>query len=73
MGEHRRAIEYHEQALAIARNIGDRRGEGTALGNLGDAYHSLDENRRAIECQEEQLKIAREIGDRVGRAMRSLT
>ena len=33
-----RAIEFHEQALAIAREIGDRRGEGSWLGNLGNAY-----------------------------------
>jgi len=28
LGEPRRAIEYYEAALAIARAIGDRRGEG---------------------------------------------
>jgi len=37
LGEYRRAIEYHEQALAIDKEIGDRQGEGAALGNLGDA------------------------------------
>ena len=39
LGEYRRAIEYHEQHLTIAREIGDRLGEGHALGNLGLAYH----------------------------------
>ena len=31
----------HEQDLTIAREIGDRRGEGNALGNLGNAYTDL--------------------------------
>ena len=35
LGEVRRAIEYYEQALVISREIGDRRGEGNDLGNLG--------------------------------------
>ena len=49
LGETRRAIELYEQALVIAREIGDRRGEGNALGNLGIAYAALGEPRRAIE------------------------
>ncbi len=32
------AIEYYEKALALDRTFGDRRGEGTDLGNLGNAY-----------------------------------
>jgi len=62
----RRAIEYYEQALAIQREIGDRRGEGADLGNLGLAYAALGETRRAIEYYEQQLIITREIGDRRG-------
>jgi len=41
LGEVRRAIEYHQQALEIDREIGDRRGEGNGLGNLGAAYYRL--------------------------------
>ena len=66
LGDHRRAIEFHKQALAIAREIGDRVGEGNALGSLGIAYCSLGEYGRAIEFHEQDLAIAREIGDRVG-------
>jgi len=29
LGDSRKAIEYHEQYLIIAREIGDRRGEGS--------------------------------------------
>jgi tetratricopeptide (TPR) repeat protein len=61
----------YEQYLAIAREIGDRRGEGNALGNLGNAYADLGETRRAIEFYEQQLVIVREIGDRRGEALGS--
>jgi len=57
--------------LVITREIGDRRGEGTALGNLGNAYQNLGETRRAIELYEQRLVIAREIGDRRGESIGS--
>ena len=60
----RRAGYISEQRLAIAREIGDRRAEGNALGNLGMAYHSLGEYGRALEFYEEDLAIARETRDR---------
>jgi len=64
LGEYRRAIEYHEKHLEIAREIADRQGEGIALGNLGVAYYFLGEYRRAIEYHEKHLEIAREMADR---------
>ncbi len=48
------------------REIGDRRGEGNALGNLGLAYAALGQAERAIGFYEQGLAIAREIGDRRG-------
>ncbi len=62
LGEPVKAIEYHEQALKISREIGDRRNEGNWLGCLGLAY-DLGEPVKAIEYYEQALKIAREIGD----------
>jgi tetratricopeptide (TPR) repeat protein len=53
-------------ASAIAQQIGDRLGEGTALGNLGSDYENLGEHRRAIAFHGQHLAIAREIGDRRG-------
>ncbi len=35
LGEYRRAIEYYEQRLQIAREIGDRRGESQRTGQSG--------------------------------------
>ena len=73
LGDYRRAIDHHEQSLAIAREIGDRQGEGVALGNLGICYYSLGDYPRAIDHHEQALAIAREIGDRQGEGSPSAT
>jgi tetratricopeptide (TPR) repeat protein len=52
--------------LAISRQIGDRRGEGNTLGNLGNAYLRLREYPKAIGYYEGALAISRQIGDRRG-------
>ena len=52
-----KAIGYYEQALTIAKEIGDRRGEGNHLGNLGSAYYSLGEVQKAREYLEQALAI----------------
>jgi len=62
----RERIAWLDAALAAARQLGDRGGEGNHLGNLGVAYAALGEPRRAIECHEQALAISREIGDRRG-------
>ncbi len=66
LGEPRKAIEYYEQGLRIAKEIGDRRVEGDNLGNKGNAYSHLGEFRKAIEYYEKALKISKEIKDRSG-------
>ena len=52
--------------MNIAIEIGDRRGEGKAFGNLGNAYISLSDYQKAIENHEKHLTIAIKIGDRHG-------
>ncbi|XP_074609557.1 tetratricopeptide repeat protein 28-like [Acropora palmata] len=66
LGDFRKAIGYHEKDLNIAKEIGDRAGEGGAYGNLGIAYNSLGDFRKSIEYHEKHLKIAKDIGDRAG-------
>ncbi len=66
MGKAQVAAGYFEQQLVIAREVGDRHGEGAVLGNLGVAYGALGNARRAIEFFEQALVIDREIGDRRG-------
>ncbi|MEA5464591.1 tetratricopeptide repeat protein [Leptothoe sp. PORK10 BA2] len=68
-GQYERAIDFHQQSLAIKREIGDRQGEANSLGNLGSAYYSLSQYERAIDFHQQSLAIDREIGDRQGEAL----
>jgi CHAT domain-containing protein/Flp pilus assembly protein TadD len=65
-GDYRKAVEYYQQRLAIAREINDRMGEGNAMGNLGNAYLAQGDYRKAVEYYQQRLAIAREINDRQG-------
>ncbi len=60
------ATNFYQQSLTIARETGDREGEGTALGSLGNTYRRLGNYAQAIESHQQHLTIAREIGDRRG-------
>jgi len=60
----REQIRWLEIALAAAKRLQDREGEGIALGNLGIAYKNLGEIRRAIQFNENALLIHQEVGDR---------
>jgi tetratricopeptide (TPR) repeat protein len=64
MGKVKQAIEFYQQALSIAGEIGDRRAESAHLGNLGLAHRSLGQVDFAIEYFQQALVIQREIGDR---------
>ncbi len=63
-GDIRRAIDFYNQSLDIARETGDRGNEGRMLLNMGAAYQHRGDIRRAIELYEQALAIFREIGDR---------
>ena len=57
-------IEYHTQDLAMAKEVGDRAGEGKSYGNLGNAYQSKWDYAKVIEYHEQRLAIAKEVGAR---------
>jgi tetratricopeptide (TPR) repeat protein len=52
--------------LVISCEIGDRRGEGNALGSIGAAYAELGESLLAVEFCGQYLAITRELGDLLG-------
>ncbi|MEA1905512.1 MAG: tetratricopeptide repeat protein, partial [Euryarchaeota archaeon] len=58
-----KSIDCSEEALKIAKDIGDLRGEGVWLGNLGLAYRALGQVEKAIEYYEDALVISKELGD----------
>jgi tetratricopeptide (TPR) repeat protein len=66
LGQVRRAIKYHKQALQIAREIDHPQQESINLGNLGLAYSVLGRTRKAIKYHKQALKISRVMGDRHG-------
>jgi len=66
LGDFNKAIEYHTQHLSIAKEVGDRVGEGGAYENLGNAYQSQGDFSKAIEYHTLRLAIAKEVGDRAG-------
>jgi len=49
LGDFSQAIKYHTQDLAIAKEVGDRAGEGSANGNLGIAHQALGDFSQAIK------------------------
>ncbi len=63
LGEPKRAIEYYEQHLAIARETGDRRGEGRALWNRALAFDELGHRQEAISDAKAALEIFEQIED----------
>jgi tetratricopeptide (TPR) repeat protein len=63
LGQTNRAVELYEQHLSLAREAGDRRGEGNALWNLSLATDKLGDRSRAIAPAEDAFSIRREISD----------
>jgi len=63
-----KAIDSHEQALAIFREVKYRLGEGNTLQNLGSVYKFLGRDDKAIEYYDQSLAIFRETKYRVGEA-----
>jgi predicted ATPase/class 3 adenylate cyclase len=62
-GELAIAAAYGERALAMARELGDRRIEAQALNVHGDAAHRARDPEKVRRLAEEAVAIAREIGD----------
>jgi tetratricopeptide (TPR) repeat protein len=63
LGEYRQAVDLLAQAVAIARDTGDRQLERTALGNLGNCHNCLGYYQKAIDLQTSALAIARAVGN----------
>jgi DNA-binding SARP family transcriptional activator/Tfp pilus assembly protein PilF len=60
------AIVCLERALAISREIGDRKGETRAANNLAEVYTRLDRTEEAIDLLRRALDLNREAGHRYG-------
>jgi tetratricopeptide (TPR) repeat protein len=60
-GDPRKAIEYYEQRLAIARKIGDPRGEGEVLLHISRELDKLGQREKAIDGAKAALQIFEQI------------
>lgn len=67
--DHERATAYHEQSLAIWRELGDRRGIARSLNNLGVIARDRGDAELTMRLCHESLMLFREIGDRHGAAI----
>ena len=66
LGNFSKALEHHKEHLTMAREVGDRLGEGAAYANLGSAYRSQRNFSKAIEYHTQDLAIAKDVGERSG-------
>ena len=64
LGEIDRALERYEEAAALRREIGDRRGYAATLTNLGNLLFARGDFAAGRERLEEAIAILRELGSR---------
>src|SRR5207253_4477881 len=57
LGEYRRAIKYHREAMKILKEVGATLERGESLNNLALDHYHLDENDRAKEYHEQAIKV----------------
>jgi tetratricopeptide (TPR) repeat protein len=62
LGDHRRAITYCQQALALQQRLGDRYHEAETLTRIGDTHHAGNEDAAAHEAWRLALTIIEELG-----------
>jgi predicted ATPase/DNA-binding CsgD family transcriptional regulator len=68
-GDIPQAIQYHQEALDLYRELGDLSGTAFALNNLAIQLHDQGEYEPAIRMMEEALDLYRKIGEAWGLAM----
>ncbi|BAY07139.1 tetratricopeptide repeat protein [Calothrix sp. NIES-2098] len=68
LGQYQRSINFHQQALEIARNAGDRPCEIANLNHLSRTYVQEQDYVEAINYSQRALILSRQVGDRTGEA-----
>jgi tetratricopeptide (TPR) repeat protein len=69
LGRYDEALEHHETALRLHRDLGNRAGEGAARINLGVANADLGRLPAAVSHFEEAIPILAKAGDRAAEAV----
>ena len=64
-----KALDYYLKALKIGEELGNRRGVGILLGNIGIIYDKLSDYPKALDYYFKALKMNEELGNRSGIAL----
>ncbi|WP_346290358.1 CHAT domain-containing protein [Sphaerothrix gracilis] len=64
LGNHPQALVHYQQALTIARHIGNRASEGRLLNNIGRLYRQQGKYRAAQAIYQQALTVLQPLGDR---------
>jgi CHAT domain-containing protein/tetratricopeptide (TPR) repeat protein len=64
----RKAVAKYEEALQVARSVGNRLSEAETLNNIGYSYDSLGEKKKALDYYDQALSLRQKLGDRTGEA-----
>ena len=62
MGQYLQAIEFHQQALNVAREIGNRNGEGNAWFNLGLSLENINRESDALSAYRNARELYQAMG-----------
>ena len=66
LGQHAKAIEFFDEARALAEEMDLKKSVGVACNDLGDCYRALGQMEKAMGLYEEAKAIAEEVQDYVG-------
>jgi CHAT domain-containing protein/tetratricopeptide (TPR) repeat protein len=61
IGEKKKALESHEQALSLRRQSNDKRGEAITLNNIGTVVSSLGEKQKALEYYFQAIAVLKQV------------
>jgi predicted ATPase/DNA-binding CsgD family transcriptional regulator/predicted metal-dependent hydrolase len=64
--DYAQAVAYHQQSLALWRELGDQRGMARSLNNLGLVARETGDFAQALQLAAEALALFEEVGDRHG-------
>ncbi|MDY7022653.1 MAG: CHAT domain-containing protein, partial [Cyanobacteriota bacterium] len=72
LGQYQKAIEFFQQSLAIAREIGDRSGEANSLDNIGFLLEQQNQPELAITFLKQSVNVTETIRQDIGGLPREL-
>ncbi|MDP6685275.1 MAG: tetratricopeptide repeat protein, partial [Candidatus Marinimicrobia bacterium] len=66
MGDYEEAMEIYTPVLQQAKELGDKQGMGSSLGNIGGVHYHKSDYDTALDYYNRLLSIREEIGDKQG-------